>query len=168
METTNKTNPKAEEIKVELDAHKASLEGKVYALNIGNEAGLDQLIHFIHEDAMWTNMEALGVSNVSKKLVKIKNDKEGIKSGNIFLSNLEIDAIHYFLGKEQGQGLDSAERYLKLIVPISAAIKAAKADTDKLNALEGNYAAACEGISVEPEVEKEATAEFDSNSDNQA
>lgn len=136
-----------ESITKELDALNADVKNKVYPIKLDDETSLLALIDFIDNGATWKNMEALGIIEVSKALHAEKS--KGLKSGNIFLQSLPIQALSFFLSKVEDKGVQRAERHIKFVKPLDEALKLIKQDTDKVNALETKLAAAENGIEVE-------------------
>ena len=138
----------------ELDAFNGELKTKVYPVKIESAEALAQLIDFIEHDAPWENMEALGVIEVSKVLnaEKIK----GVKSGNIYLQSLPIQALSFFLSKVKSKGLTEAVKHLSFVKPVDEALKLIEQDNDKLNQMDSELSAAEHGISVaETEIKSE-------------
>jgi hypothetical protein len=141
----------------DLEALKKDSKGKVYPIKldsngIDGDAMLIAMITFIENEAQWKNMEALGIIEVSKALRKCQ--ATGLKSGNIYLESLPIQAISFFLSKVENTGLQKAERHINMQKPFDEALRMIKQDTDKLNQAETELAAAENGISIEPTPEK--------------
>lgn len=128
------------------------LKTKVYPIKIENESNLDSLIDFIENQATWKNMEALGIIEVAKVLNVEKTT--GIKSGNIYIASLPIQALSFFLSKVEDKGIRNAERHIKFVKPVDEALKLIKLDNDKQNQMNNELAAAENGISVEQTPEK--------------
>jgi len=141
-----------DDITKELDALNADMKNKVYPIKLEDEISLIALIDFIDNGATWKNMEALGIIEVSKALHVEK--AKGLKSGNIFLQSLPIQALSFFLSKVEDKGLQRAERHIKFVKPLDEALKLIKQDTDKVNSLESKLAAAENGIEIEKTPEK--------------
>lgn len=161
-ETTNETNEqKANEIAQKLEVAKKSLaaieeetKDKQYALKVGSEEALDNLVNFITEKAHWKFTEALGVQQVFKKLEECKKHK--LKNGCIFIGALEVDAIHYFMSKAEGQGLNEAEFFLSILKPMNETIKLLTADRKQIEKLTQQIAAYENGINIDGEDSVEA------------
>ena len=155
-ETQDPNEQKANEIAQKLEVAKTSLtaleadtKDKQYALKIGSEENLDNLVKFITEKAHWKFTEALGVQQVFKKLEECKRQK--LKNGCIFISALEVDAIHYFLSKAEGFGLAEAEFFLSILKPMNETIKLLTADRKQLEKLTQQIAAYENGINIDGE-----------------
>ncbi len=132
-----------EKLTKQLDDFNEELKTKVYPVGIKDQAVLDRLKAFIEEGAEWSNMQALGIIELSKSL-----EKAEIKNDNIMLKALEIDAINFFLNKATGKGLKSAVAHIELAKPASMALKIVKLDTEKMQRMESELAAAENGIEI--------------------
>ena len=141
---------KVEAITKELEAFTADMKDKVYPVKIETSGVLAGLHDFIMFRAPWKNMEALGIIEIIKAL---KAEKE-VKSGNIYLKSLPIQAISFFLSKVESKGLEDAEQHIKFVKPIDEALRLIKLDNDNVNILESKLAAAENGIGIEPTPEK--------------
>ena len=131
----------------ELEAFVEETKNKVYPIKVEDQDNLEEIIFFIENDAPWKNMEAIGIMEVSKSLRAERLN--GIKSGNIFLPSLAIQALSFFLAKVEKKGIDNAEKHIKMVRPVDDALKLIKADNDKLNRLQSELAAAENGIEIE-------------------
>lgn len=135
----------------EIESMQVELKDKVYPVKLETTEILTALIDFIDNGATWKNMEALGIIEVSKALHAEKT--KGLKSGNIFLASLPIQAISFFLSKVEDKGIQRAERHIKFVKPIDEALKLIKQDNDKINQLESQLSAAENGINIEQKPE---------------
>lgn len=155
--------PKVDETKLklaedELNSFKTELKTKLYALKVTDIDTVNDLLSFVTEEAEWKGMEALGIEELSKSLAKVVEAGE-IKSGCVFLKNLEVEALHYFLGKSSGTGKESADAFLRRIRIVNEAIKMVKADNNKVNILESKVESIRCGIEVEMPIEQKETAD---------
>lgn len=132
---------------VELEAFKKSLDGKLYAINLGSEDTLKNLIDFIENDVAWTAQESLGVIEVSKTLNSIVKEKK-MKAGSVFTRNLEIEAIYFFLSKFSSKGKKEAEKFLAIFKPVSEALTILRGDNETVNRMEYKLEALKHGIEV--------------------
>lgn len=135
-----------DKLTAELESFDKELKTKVYPVKIENDGIFLALINFIEQEASWKNMEALGIVEVSKVLNSER--LTGVKSGNIYLPSLPIQALSFFLSKVELKGLEAAERHLRFVKPIDDALKLIKLDNDKLNNLQSELAAAENGIEI--------------------
>lgn len=136
---------KIAEAKKKVEEFSAATKDKVYPVKIETDENFEALKHFIKYDALWKNMEALGIIELNKQL-----EKQEVKNGNIFLKALEIDAINFFLSKVEGNGLEEAKAHIALVTAANGALTLVKADTNMMNQLLVELDAAEQGIEVEP------------------
>jgi hypothetical protein len=137
----------------ELDEFNKELQTKVYPVKLEEQDTLHELIAFIEHDATWKNMEALGIIEVSKVL-NAELDK-GMKSGNIYMQSLPIQALSFFLSKVETKGLVAAQKHLSFVKPVEDALKLIKQDNDKLNQMDSLLSAVENGIEIEMEKPKD-------------
>jgi hypothetical protein len=97
---SNVDQEKVESIRKDLEGYKNSLKDKEYAVSMDKDL-LRRFEQFMREDVEWRSKEALGVMEILKRIDSIK--KEGIKDGVAYLTNLEVEASHYFLMKWAGK-----------------------------------------------------------------
>jgi hypothetical protein len=135
----------------ELEDFAKSLEGKQYAINVGDHDTLDEFVDFIENKAEWKGAESRGIEKLYTKL----KDAE-LTSEHIFLSALEIEGLHYFLSKNSGTGVASAAKHLKLDKIVAAGLAIIKGDNQKLMKLEGSRDAIRHGIQMDTTAETPA------------
>lgn len=128
-----------------LDAARKELSTKRYLVKMDHRL-LEFYQNFMNFQAPWKGKEALGVLEVLKVIDKIK--AEGIKDNAVYLSNLHIEATHYFLGKYEGKGSDLVNDYVEMYKNIEAALQLVGADNQKAKDLEKELVAAQQGIEV--------------------
>lgn len=150
----NVQTPAIDEAKVKLaadnlESFKTDLTTKLYAMQ-ADDSLVKEFIQFIENEAEWKSMESLGIEELHKVFTEIT----GVKNGVIYLKNLEVEALHYFLSKVEGKGKESASRYLRMIRSVNDALKMAQADNRRQLQLEHELAAAQQGLNLEP-VKKE-------------
>lgn len=135
-----------EELEQKIADKKNEIKSKVYAVSCGDSDLFSLYENFMKEKAEWNSTEALGVVEVNKQIQKIK--KEGIKDKTIYLGALPLEASHYFISKQKGCGLESAESFIKLYKAFDQALNDAKKDASEVKDLEKQLAAASQGISL--------------------
>ena len=86
---------------------------------------------FISYKAEWKFSESMGVIETAKQLTDVIKDLETGKRKEVMLSHLALEAIYYFMSKETGKGLESAQFYFNLLKPVTDALSRAKMDKDK-------------------------------------
>ena len=138
-------NAKIQDLIQKINDKKEQISKKEYAVKISNDS-FSALKNYILNDCEWSQTEALGVIEVYKVLEAI--EKEGIKSGTIFIQALPLEAIHYFLSKTKNKGLQSAKDFMELWKPIDTALQSAKNDATEIKDLEKSLAAAQQGIEL--------------------
>ena len=100
----------------------------------------------MENEAEWSQTESLGVIEVVKVLESIQ--KEGINGGTVFIQALPLEAMHYFLSKSRGKGLQAANDFLAIWKPLDLALQRTKSDASEIKDLEKELAAAQQGISI--------------------
>lgn len=95
---------------------------------------------FVFNDCKWTYTESLGVLELEK--IFSKTDKQ------LSLSVIELEALHYFLKKKDGVGLDSAAAYVKMLTPIGEAMGKAQKEYENLQTLEFELTSLEQGIEI--------------------
>ena len=125
---------------------KDKLSRKVYAVQLESMEDITEFISFIENEAQWKEKESLGIIEISKIMNSII--KEGIKDNIVYLQSLPLEASHYFLSKQSGNGLSSAERFIKMLKPFERALESAKRDAQEIQGLEKELAAAQQGLDL--------------------
>jgi hypothetical protein len=137
---------KVAKLEKEYEAKKEELAKKEYVVKMTGEL-LEYYDNFIANNAQWKGKEALGVMEISKKLNEIK--RNGIKNGVTFMSNLHIEASHYFLGKAEGKGMKNLDLYIELYKSIENSLILVGEDNKNLKSLERELHAAQQGLEAE-------------------
>jgi len=133
---------KIEDLKKKVEELYEELNKKVYAVSM-NTKELETLSEIIN-DVEWKGKEALGILEIGNKLNTIS--KEGIKSGVVFLSPLEVEASHYFLNKYTGKGRNNAENFMKVYKSLDLSLTNVRRDNKEYEDLTKDLAAAQQGI----------------------
>jgi hypothetical protein len=97
------------------------------------------LYNFVKNDVQWKFTESLGVIESARILNDQveKLSKKGESEGQLELSAVTIEALYYFMTKEEKKGLASAASFVNnLLRPISEALNASKNDREKINQME--------------------------------
>ena len=136
---------KVESLKNELEEYKKSISGKEYAVSMDKNI-LSKFESFMREDVEWKSKEALGVIEILKRIEAIK--KEGLKDGVAYLTNLEIEASHYFILKWSGKGDKEINDFITLWKTFEETLMLIHQDNNKLRELEKELAAAEQGIEL--------------------
>jgi hypothetical protein len=136
---------KIQDLRQKIADKKEQIARKEYAVGI-NSSNFQNLYSFMCTDAEWTQTECIGVIEVIKVLDAVK--KEGIKDNTVFMGALPLEAIHYFLSKKKGKGLEEAIEFLDMWKPIDQALQSAKNDAVEIKDLEKQLSAAEQGIEL--------------------
>jgi hypothetical protein len=136
---------KIQELKQKIADKKEQISRKEYLISI-TPSSFQSLYSFITTEAEWTQTESIGIIEIVKVLDGVK--KEGIKDNTIFLQALPLEAIHYFLSKRKGKGLQEAVEFLDMWKPIDLALQSAKNDASEIKDLEKQLSAAEQGIQL--------------------
>jgi len=139
-------NEKVESIKKDLENYKNSLKDKEYAVRMDKDL-LKRFEQYMKEEVEWRSKEALGVTEILKRIQAIKN--EGIKSGVVYFTNLEVEASHYFLMKWAGKGDSEISSFITLWKTFEESLVLIQQDNTVLKDLEKQLAAAEQGIELE-------------------
>ena len=126
----------AADLEKKLNDFRAELETKTYLVE-GKAVTAKALRDFIAKDAKWNFSESMGIIETVKQLDENIKDLETGRRKELMLSTLALEAIYYFLSKENGTGLESALFYFNTILkPITDALSRAKQDKEKKDQLE--------------------------------
>jgi hypothetical protein len=136
---------KIQDLKQRIADKKEQIARKEYAVGI-TSSSFQNLYSFIYSEAEWNQTECVGVIEIIKVLDAIKN--EGIKDNTVFMQALPLEAIHYFLSKKKGNGLEEAISFLDMWKPIDQALQSAKSDAVEIKDLEKQLSAAEQGIEL--------------------
>jgi hypothetical protein len=145
LEVVSSTNEKqekrkslAEFLEKKLNAKREEVAVKRYPVS-GGLTTAKALNQFIKNDAQWKFTESLGILESARVLdeqVKVLSGKEATES-QLSLTAITIEAIYYFLTKEEGKGFSKAASYVNnLLRPISEALNVSKADREEINQME--------------------------------
>jgi hypothetical protein len=137
---------KVESLKKQIEEYKKSLQGKEYAVSMNTEI-LDRFESFMRNEVEWRSKEALGVTEILKRIDIIK--KEGLKDGVAYLTNLEVEASHYFILKWSGKGEKEINDFITLWKTFEETLMLIHQDNSKLKDLEKELSAAEQGIEAQ-------------------
>jgi hypothetical protein len=131
----------AEFLEKKLSTKRDDVSKKRYPVS-GGLTTAKALNQFIKNDAQWKFTESLGILESSRVLdeqVSILVGKQPEKT-QLSLTAITIEAIYYFLTKEEGKGLSKAVSYVNnLLRPISEALNVSKADREEINQMERDF-----------------------------
>jgi hypothetical protein len=130
---------------LELESLKKEMKDKVYAFDVTDDS-FKYLKDFIENKAEWNFTEALGVVELYESL-----NRSSIKGGQIFLKNIEVEAIYYFLKKHTAKGYNEASSYKALLKPLNDAFVSVRNDNTKVLYKEQRVASL--DLGMDPDVE---------------
>jgi CRISPR/Cas system-associated exonuclease Cas4 (RecB family) len=156
---TEELDKKVQDAENEFQEKSKEISEKKYAVT-ANVNFLEDLKNFIHNDAPFKGAESLGIVQLKKELSSTK-----VKSSNILLSGLAIQAINYFLMNFEGKGIESAEKISSMIKPINQALVETNEDNRKLKHLEIKLNAMRQGLNVDELAEETGDKLKEENND---
>lgn len=142
----NVDQEKVASIKKDLEDFKKSITNKEYAVTMDAKS-LKRFESFMKEEVEWRSKEALGVLEILKRIEAIK--KEGIKDGVAYLTNLEVEASHYFIMKWSGKGSTEVNDFITLWKTFEETLALIQQDNSVVKDLEQQLAAAEQGLAIE-------------------
>lgn len=125
---------------------KRKLSTKVYAVQFSSPEQVEAYESFMQNEASWREKEALGVIEICKVIGELR--KDGIKNNILYMQALPLEASHYFISKQSGNGLAEAKAFIELLKPFEQALESAKSDAKEIQDLERELAAAQQGIDL--------------------
>ena len=130
----------AEFLKKKLEAKRQEVSEKLYAVSGGLNVA-KSLRTFIQKEAQWKFTESLGIIEANRVLEEQVNGLQAKVKTELELGALTIEAIYYFLTKEEGKGIAKATSYVNdLLRPISESLNASKTDRESINQMEKDLA----------------------------
>ena len=130
----------AEFLKKKLEAKRQEVSEKLYAVSCGLNVA-KSLRTFIQKEAQWKFTESLGIIEANRVLEEQVNGLQAKVKTELELGALTIEAIYYFLTKEEGKGIAKATSYVNdLLRPISESLNASKTDRESINQMEKDLA----------------------------
>lgn len=136
----------AKQLEEKLNKFREELENKNYLVE-GGLATAKGLQDFVTNSAKWNFSEAMGIIEVSRQLETCVKELESGKRKELMLSNLSLEALYYFLSKENGTGLQSALAYFNTTLkPVLDALSRAKQDKEKKDQMEKDLATVLHAI----------------------
>ena len=100
---------------------------------------IQNLLNFIENDAKWKFRNAYGIVECFNEVGKAKelSIKEG--TDGIYLDNITLEALAYFLHQHEGVGLATAKSYIGIIDPVFEAMQEASKWKNKIESLRKKY-----------------------------
>jgi hypothetical protein len=145
----------AEKLEAKLTALRNDVSEKKYPVSGGITTAI-ALEKFVKTQAKWKFSEALGIMEASRVLKEEISALRDKKKEELELNAITVEAIYYFLTKEEGSGLESAKYFvMNLLRPISEALNASKSDRDTINQMERDLGSLQDAILNKVGIEKE-------------
>ena len=145
LEVVSATNEKQEQrkklatfLEEKLNSKRKEVTEKTYPIS-GGLTTAKALYNFIKNDAQWKFTESLGIIEASRVLNEQieKLSAKNPETTELELSAVTVEAVYYFLTKEEGKGLGKAVTYVNnLLRPINEALSASKNDREGINQME--------------------------------
>jgi hypothetical protein len=122
----------AEKLTAKIEQAENELKTKTYLIE-GGSAIANDLISFLKNDAQWKFSEALGIGEAINQLESaLVNITKG-KTKELMVPSIALEAIYYFLTKVEGTGVESANKFVKLLKPVTDALGRSKNDRSKID-----------------------------------
>lgn len=122
----------ADKLKAKIESAEKDLTTKTYLIEGGSNIGTD-IVSFLTHDAKWKFSEALGIGEAINQVESaLSNIKKG-KTKELLVPSLALEAIYYFMTKVEGEGVESANNFIKLLKPVSDALGRSKNDRSKID-----------------------------------
>jgi hypothetical protein len=126
----------AEFLEKKLASKRNEVSKKTYPVK-GGLATAKALHDFIQKDAQWKFTESLGIIEAKRVLEEQVHSINGKMTSELALGALTIEALYYFMTKEEGKGYLKASAFVNnLLRPVSEALNASKADREEINQME--------------------------------
>ena len=145
LEVVSATNEKQEQrknlaafLENKLNAKRDEVSSKGYPVS-GGITTAKALHNYIKNDAQWKFTESLGIIESARVLDEqiAKMSGKTPESTELQLNAVTIEALYYFMTKEEGKGLGKAVSYVNNILrPISEALSVSKSDREEINQME--------------------------------
>jgi len=132
-----------DKVQKDLEDMRLEISTKEYLVKMDIDT-LEFLENFMNFKVSWKGKEALGVSEILKKINEIK--KDGIKNNSVYMTNLQIEATHYFLTKYEGSGSTEIYDLINLLKSIENSLQLVGSDNKRVKDLEKELVAAQQGI----------------------
>jgi hypothetical protein len=128
----------AKKLETKLEEKRKEVAEKKYPIN-GGLIVAKSLYNFIKTEACWKFTESLGIvesARILEEEIKKLSDKNS-ENPQLELNAVTIEAIYYFMTKEEKRGLTSALNFINnLLRPISEALVISKNDREEINQME--------------------------------
>lgn len=146
VKTAKTFEKQIKELTNEIQKLQENLEKKGYIVEGGESRGL-VLIDWLTNNSKWKFNESMGVIESIRQVdVAVSNIRKG-KTKELYLPNLCLEAIYYFVSKVDGNGLEEAKFYVnELLKPVADGLGRAKIDKDAVESKKFELASYENGI----------------------
>ena len=111
-------------IKQELDKEIEGLEKHKFLIRM-DDAAVNSLLDFLLTKIKWKFKNAYGVVQCYDTVVKAQAESKKLKTNGIYLDNVVVQAIAYFLSLHEDVGLEYAKTFISIIDPLFETIEEA-------------------------------------------
>lgn len=125
-------------IKQELDKEIEGLEKHLFLIRMDDNA-VNNLLDFMKNKIKWKFKNAYGVVQCYDTVVKAQAESKKLKTNGIYLDNVVVQAIAYFLSLHEDVGLDYAKTFISIIDPLFETIEEATKWRKRIELLEKKY-----------------------------
>lgn len=125
-------------IKQELDKEIEGLEKHKFLIRM-DDAAVNSLLDFLLTKIKWKFKNAYGVVQCYDTVVKAQAESKKLKTNGIYLDNVVVQAIAYFLSLHEDVGLEYAKTFISIIDPLFETIEEATKWRKKIELLEKKY-----------------------------
>lgn len=125
-------------IKQELDKEIEGLEKHLFLIRMDDNA-VNNLLDFMKNKIKWKFKNAYGVVQCYDTVIKAQAESKKLKTNGIYLDNVVVQAIAYFLSLHEDVGLDYAKTFISIIDPLFETIEEATKWRKRIELLEKKY-----------------------------
>jgi len=125
-------------IKQELDKEIEGLEKHLFLIRMDDNA-VNNLLDFMKNKIKWKFKNAYGVVQCYDTVVKAQAESKKLKTNGIYLDNVVVQAIAYFLSLHEDIGLEYAKTFISIIDPLFETIEEATKWRKRIELLEKKY-----------------------------
>lgn len=150
-------------IKQELDKEIEGLEKHQFLIRM-DDAAVENLLDFLRTKIKWKFKNSYGVVQCYDTVIKAQKESKKFKTDGIYLDNVVVQAIAYFLSLHEDVGLDYAKTFISIIDPLFETIEEATKWRKRIELLEKKYIIYSNSFEEQIPIE-ESNLEFFKNQD---
>lgn len=156
------TPEEREALKARVESVKRDFEDHKYLLNVDQDLFSDY-VDFIQNKAKFDGKDCLGIPKVYEALTESQKESTKVMIGGkprYMLTNMHLEALYYYLVKNNGQGLEEATVLKRLLDPVLESLSRAVVRRNTLQSFLEKAEAQLHGIIdpdevIEPQYENE-------------